>query len=127
MGLRARLARVPPGYQFSIGRVLSIYAGLMTVILLASLDVGDPVRLLTRAERALLEQLTSAGHDLLVLVVRGERPVHSRTYGGEQRLELDLLVVSRRQPQRSLRRCEGRPSVGIDVGDQSEGGVEPRR
>jgi EmrB/QacA subfamily drug resistance transporter len=38
MGLRARLARVPPGYQFSIGRVLSIYAGLMTVILLASLD-----------------------------------------------------------------------------------------
>lgn len=27
--LRARLARKPPGYQFTIGRILAIYAGLM--------------------------------------------------------------------------------------------------
>ncbi|MFN2627237.1 MAG: MDR family MFS transporter [Gaiellaceae bacterium] len=38
MRLRERLARTPPGYQFSIGRVLAIYAGLMTAILLAALD-----------------------------------------------------------------------------------------
>ena len=36
--LRARLARTPPGYRFSIGRVLAIYGALMLVLLLASLD-----------------------------------------------------------------------------------------
>ncbi len=36
--LRERLARKPPGYEFTIGRVLSIYAGLMMALLLASLD-----------------------------------------------------------------------------------------
>ena len=38
MSLRARLARVPPGYHFSIGRVLAIYSGLMVTLLLAALD-----------------------------------------------------------------------------------------
>jgi EmrB/QacA subfamily drug resistance transporter len=37
-GLRARLARTPPGYRFSIGRVLAIYSGLMVALLLAALD-----------------------------------------------------------------------------------------
>src|SRR5205823_3187440 len=36
--LRARLARKPPGYQFTIGRVLAIYSGLMVTLLLAALD-----------------------------------------------------------------------------------------
>ena len=36
--LRERLARTPPGYRFSIGRVLVIYAGLMVTLLLAALD-----------------------------------------------------------------------------------------
>jgi EmrB/QacA subfamily drug resistance transporter len=36
--LRARLARTPPGYRFSIGRVLAIYGALMLALLLASLD-----------------------------------------------------------------------------------------
>jgi EmrB/QacA subfamily drug resistance transporter len=36
--LRARLARKPPGYRFTIGRILAIYAGLMTTVLLAALD-----------------------------------------------------------------------------------------
>jgi EmrB/QacA subfamily drug resistance transporter len=36
--LRARLARKPPGYRFTIGRVLAIYAGLMTALLLAAID-----------------------------------------------------------------------------------------
>src|SRR5712691_95202 len=36
--LRARLARKPPGYQFTIGRILAIYAGLMVAIFLAALD-----------------------------------------------------------------------------------------
>ncbi|MGB2952632.1 MAG: MDR family MFS transporter [Gaiellaceae bacterium] len=36
--LRERLARTPPGYSFSIGRVLAIYAGLMATLLLAALD-----------------------------------------------------------------------------------------
>jgi EmrB/QacA subfamily drug resistance transporter len=36
--LRERLERTPPGYQFSIGRVLAIYAGLMVTLLLAALD-----------------------------------------------------------------------------------------
>src|SRR5215217_417285 len=38
MKLRERLARTPPGYRLSIGRVLLIYAGLMTALLLAALD-----------------------------------------------------------------------------------------
>ena len=36
--LHERLARTPPGYRFSIGRVLAIYAGLMVTLLLAALD-----------------------------------------------------------------------------------------
>jgi hypothetical protein len=36
--LRARLARTPPGYRYSIGRVLAIYSGLMVALLLAALD-----------------------------------------------------------------------------------------
>jgi EmrB/QacA subfamily drug resistance transporter len=37
-GLRERLARTPPGYRFSIGRILAIYSGLMVTLLLAALD-----------------------------------------------------------------------------------------
>jgi EmrB/QacA subfamily drug resistance transporter len=37
-GLRERLARTPPGYRFSIGRILAIYSGLMVALLLAALD-----------------------------------------------------------------------------------------
>ena len=36
--LRARLARKPPGYRFTIGRILAIYSGLMVALLLAALD-----------------------------------------------------------------------------------------
>jgi len=36
--LRAWLARKPPGYRFTIGRILAIYAGLMTALLLAAID-----------------------------------------------------------------------------------------
>jgi EmrB/QacA subfamily drug resistance transporter len=36
--IRERLARTPPGYRFSIGRVLAIYSGLMVTLLLAALD-----------------------------------------------------------------------------------------
>jgi EmrB/QacA subfamily drug resistance transporter len=36
--VRARLARKPPGYEFTIGRVLAIYSGLMVTLLLAALD-----------------------------------------------------------------------------------------
>ena len=36
--LRERLGRTPPGYRFSIGRVLAIYSGLMVALLLAALD-----------------------------------------------------------------------------------------
>jgi EmrB/QacA subfamily drug resistance transporter len=36
--LRERLARTPPGYTYSIGRVLAIYSGLMVTLLLAALD-----------------------------------------------------------------------------------------
>src|ERR687883_2151366 len=36
--LRERLARRPPGYHFTIGRILAIYSGLMVTLLLASLD-----------------------------------------------------------------------------------------
>src|SRR5438309_10729290 len=38
MSLRDRLATTPPGYRYSIGRVLAIYAGLMVTLLLAALD-----------------------------------------------------------------------------------------
>src|ERR687883_652268 len=38
MSLLARLARKPPGYQFTIGRILAIYSGLMMALLLAALD-----------------------------------------------------------------------------------------
>ena len=37
-GLRERLARKPPGYRFTIGRILLIYSGLMVALLLAALD-----------------------------------------------------------------------------------------
>src|SRR2546425_1772127 len=36
--VRERLARKPPGYRFTIGRILAIYAGLMVALLLAALD-----------------------------------------------------------------------------------------
>ena len=36
--LRERLARTPPGFRFSFGRTLAIYAGLMVTLLLAALD-----------------------------------------------------------------------------------------
>jgi len=36
--LRERLARRPPGYNLTIGRILAIYAGLMLTLLLAALD-----------------------------------------------------------------------------------------
>src|SRR5204862_6397253 len=36
--IRAFLARKPPGYRFTIGRVLAIYAGINTVLMLAALD-----------------------------------------------------------------------------------------
>jgi EmrB/QacA subfamily drug resistance transporter len=38
MSLRERLARTPPGYRLSIGRILAIYSGLMLSLLLAALD-----------------------------------------------------------------------------------------
>jgi EmrB/QacA subfamily drug resistance transporter len=36
--LRARLARKPPGYRLTIGRVLAIYGAIMVALLLAALD-----------------------------------------------------------------------------------------
>jgi EmrB/QacA subfamily drug resistance transporter len=36
--LRARLARKPPGYRLTIGRVLAIYGAIMMALLLAALD-----------------------------------------------------------------------------------------
>jgi EmrB/QacA subfamily drug resistance transporter len=36
--LRERLGRKPPGYRFTIGRILAIYAGLMVALFLAALD-----------------------------------------------------------------------------------------
>jgi EmrB/QacA subfamily drug resistance transporter len=36
--LRERLSRTPPGYHYSIGRILAIYSGLMVALLLAALD-----------------------------------------------------------------------------------------
>ncbi len=38
MSLRDRLANKPEGYQFTIGRILAIYSGLMVTLLLAALD-----------------------------------------------------------------------------------------
>jgi EmrB/QacA subfamily drug resistance transporter len=38
MTVRERLARKPPGYQFTIGRILAIYSGLMVALFLAALD-----------------------------------------------------------------------------------------
>ena len=38
MNLRERLARQPPGYNYTIGRILAIYSGLMVTLLLAALD-----------------------------------------------------------------------------------------
>ena len=38
MSLRERLERKPDGYQFTIGRILAIYSGLMVTLLLAALD-----------------------------------------------------------------------------------------
>ena len=35
--LRERLARKPPGYRFTIGRILAIYSGLMVTLLLAGI------------------------------------------------------------------------------------------
>ncbi|MDQ2982609.1 MAG: MFS transporter [Actinomycetota bacterium] len=36
--LRTRLARKPPGYRYTVGRILAIYSGLMVALLLAALD-----------------------------------------------------------------------------------------
>jgi len=36
--LRERLGRRPPGYEYTIGRIFAIYAGLMVTLLLAALD-----------------------------------------------------------------------------------------
>ncbi|TMK93366.1 MAG: MFS transporter [Actinobacteria bacterium] len=36
--LRAKLASKPPGYRFTVGRILAIYSGLMVTLLLAALD-----------------------------------------------------------------------------------------
>ena len=38
MSLRDRLARQPPGYDYTIGRILTIYTGLMLTLMLAALD-----------------------------------------------------------------------------------------
>src|SRR5437763_220502 len=38
MTLHERLARTPPGYRYTIGRILAIYSGLMVALLLAALD-----------------------------------------------------------------------------------------
>jgi EmrB/QacA subfamily drug resistance transporter len=38
VSLRERLATQPPGYNFTIGRILAIYSGLMVTLLLAALD-----------------------------------------------------------------------------------------
>src|SRR5439155_26901381 len=38
VSLRDRLAQQPSGYDFTIGRILAIYAGLMVTLLLAALD-----------------------------------------------------------------------------------------
>src|SRR5437660_11606042 len=38
MSMRERLARQPPGYQYTIGRILAIYSGLMVARLRAALD-----------------------------------------------------------------------------------------
>jgi EmrB/QacA subfamily drug resistance transporter len=38
VSLRERLARQPPGYDFTIGRILAIYSGLMLTLFLAALD-----------------------------------------------------------------------------------------
>jgi EmrB/QacA subfamily drug resistance transporter len=38
VNLRERLARQPPGYNYTIGRILAIYAGLMVTLMLAALD-----------------------------------------------------------------------------------------
>jgi EmrB/QacA subfamily drug resistance transporter len=38
VSLRERLANKPEGYQFTIGRILAIYSGLMVALLLAALD-----------------------------------------------------------------------------------------
>jgi EmrB/QacA subfamily drug resistance transporter len=36
--IRERFARTPPGYHYSIGRILAIYSGLMVALMLAALD-----------------------------------------------------------------------------------------
>ena len=36
--MRERMALKPPGYRFTIGRILAIYAGLMLALFLAALD-----------------------------------------------------------------------------------------
>ena len=38
MSIRERLTRTPPGYRYSIGRILAIYSGLMVTLMLAALD-----------------------------------------------------------------------------------------
>jgi EmrB/QacA subfamily drug resistance transporter len=38
LSIRDRLARQPPGYDYTIGRILTIYTGLMLTLMLAALD-----------------------------------------------------------------------------------------
>lgn len=38
LSARARLARKPPGYRYTVGRILAIYGGLNVVLLLAAID-----------------------------------------------------------------------------------------
>src|SRR6516165_1541013 len=38
MSIRGYLGRRPPGYSYTIGRILAIYAGLMVTLMLAALD-----------------------------------------------------------------------------------------
>ena len=42
--IRERLARTPPGYRYSIGRILAIYSGLMVALLLATVFAKRWVR-----------------------------------------------------------------------------------
>ena len=44
MTLRERLARQPPGYEFTIGRILAIYSGLMVALALVGASVVGNLR-----------------------------------------------------------------------------------
>ena len=72
MTLRERLARTPPGYRFSIGRILAIYSGLMVALLLAALDqtiVATALPTVVSELGGRLEISPRAGGGTVVLVV----------------------------------------------------------